>query len=785
MDNKNEIALLTIKIENLLLRQENFEAEIEALKREINLLKNPSAAQRAFPQQPENIIFPESIVTPAPTETSRPIPPPRPLTPLPTLYPPKPNTRFTKENLLKSDFEKFLGENLISKIGILILVIGVIIGAKYAIEHEMISPLTRIVLGYAMGISLTLFAIKLKAKYENFSAVLLSGALAILYFITFAAYSFYGLLPQLVAFPLMLAFTAFGVLAAIKYDKQVIAHIGLVGAYGIPFLLSSGSGNVVILFSYIAVINIGILIISLQKHWKKLLYLSFIATWSIYLSWLLFSKAYAHYFDAALIFASIFFIIFYLTNLAYKIKQQETLFISDVILVLFNSFIYYGAGFYILQEQPQSAKLLGLFTLGNAIIHFVATLVIKKSKIADKNLFYFVLALVITFITIAVPVQLSGGWVTTFWAVEAAILLYISRQKQVQIYEKISLPLIVLSFISLLHDWGNYANIFYGYTNADVQPFLNLRFLTGAIFIASFGFMFWLTKKKPQQKSFISQFINYSVPSLLIFVSYFVFYLEISTIFDKLVNDTKINTTPNAKTSNYIYDYSLGFVKNAWLHIYTLLFATILVAVNLYKAKNSTLAVANIAINALALLIFLTGGLLMLSEIRDTYLYDNEFHFSIGAGSLLLRYVAYVALGIFLYYNYLLCNSSLVAKKLSTAFYYALYITILWLLSSELLHILALSGLKSGYKLGLSILWGSYSLILIAIGIWKNKKYIRIGAIVLFGITLLKLFLYDITHLNTISKTIVFVALGVLLLIISFLYNKYKHLIIDDVKPKN
>jgi uncharacterized membrane protein len=83
------------------------------------------------------------------------------------------------------------------------------------------------------------------------------------------------------------------------------------------------------------------------------------------------------------------------------------------------------------------------------------------------------------------------------------------------------------------------------------------------------------------------------------------------------------------------------------------------------------------------------------------------------------------------------------------------------------------------YKLGLSILWGVCALILIALGIWKKKKHLRIGAIALFGVTLVKLFFYDISHLDTIAKTIVFVALGILLLIISFLYNKYKHIISD------
>jgi uncharacterized membrane protein len=93
-----------------------------------------------------------------------------------------------------------------------------------------------------------------------------------------------------------------------------------------------------------------------------------------------------------------------------------------------------------------------------------------------------------------------------------------------------------------------------------------------------------------------------------------------------------------------------------------------------------------------------------------------------------------------------------------------------------------LSDSEQSYKLGLSILWGLYALLLIILGIWKKKKHLRIGAIILFSFTLIKLFFYDISSLNTISKTIVFVSLGVLLLIISFLYNKYKHIIADETK---
>ena len=111
-----------------------------------------------------------------------------------------------------------------------------------------------------------------------------------------------------------------------------------------------------------------------------------------------------------------------------------------------------------------------------------------------------------------------------------------------------------------------------------------------------------------------------------------------------------------------------------------------------------------------------------------------------------------------------------------------MHISIIWISSSELLNWMDLSGSEQSYKLGLSILWGLYALLLIALGIWKKKKHLRIGAIILFSFTLIKLFFYDISSLNTISKTIVFVSLGVLLLIISFLYNKYKHIIADETE---
>ena len=232
------------RIGNLLYRQSVVYNEIKQLENELAELKRQSNFS--------SVSAANTVKTPVerPTETLAEKATEKPVITAPTA--PKPQISAPKINLPKqpSDLEKIIGESWINKIGILIVVIGVAIGAKYSIENELISPLTRIILGYLVGIGLLGFGIKLKPKFEGYSAVLVSGAISIFYFITYFAYSFYSLIPQVLAFVMMLIFTAFTVFTAIKYNRVVIAHIGLIGAYAVPFLLSSGSGRVDIFYFY-------------------------------------------------------------------------------------------------------------------------------------------------------------------------------------------------------------------------------------------------------------------------------------------------------------------------------------------------------------------------------------------------------------------------------------------------------------------------------------------------------------------------------------------------------
>jgi len=765
---------LLSKLNSLTRRQEVFGREIAELREEIKKLETdtePIDLRNTVDSDMQK----QKVVSPTPPQAQHVSDPGR------FIFT---TTEKTKNpNRIKYNLEKLIGENLISKIGIIILVLGVAIGAKYAIDHELISPTTRIILGYLVGFGLLGFALKLKKKYENFSAVLLSGAMAIMYFITFAAYNFFALIPQTLTFALMVIFTVFTVVTALNYNKQVIAHIGLVGAYAVPFLLSDGSGKVEILFTFMAIVNIGILAIAFRRSWKPLNYMSFALTWLIFVSWYTMSFQASTHFAVAFTFIFVYFISFYLTFLAYKLIQKEKFDVTDIILILLNSFIFYGLGYAILDNYETGSQMLGVFTVGNAILHLIVSLIIFKQKLADRNLFYLVSGLVLVYIAIAIPVQLDGNWVTLLWAGEAALLFWIGRTKKVSSYEGLSYGLMILAFLSIIQDWAQESNYLNNQTLSAALPFINVQFLTSLMFIGTFIFILLLNQNKKYPSVFIIQRdlinrISYLIPAVVLISLYVTFYNEIAAIFDQ---EFLHSTTHSTVNGNIINDYATLSYKTIWLIDYSLLFTAVISFINFKLVKNKSLSDIMPYISVFVVFIFLTVGLYYLSDLRENYLKPIQpQYYTASVFNIIFRYISYIFVALTIGTTGLAMKKSDYNIQLANTLPILLHITILWILTSEMINWMDIAGYSESYKLGVTILWGVYSLAMIALGIWKKNKNLRITAIALFAVTLLKLFMYDIASLNTIAKTIVLVSLGILLLIISFLYNRYKHFIFDE-----
>ncbi len=781
---KSEKQLLLEKIENLLIRQDIFRKEINDLRFEIRDLKLPDAESIAPPPSKTEVVTPpQKAIDHKEIKKEDPIEAIKDVEEI--------NLKKQKSPYaINTEIEKFIGENLINKIGIAVLVIGVSIGTKYAIDHDLISPLMRIVLGYLVGFGLAGFAVRLKNNYKKFSAVLISGAMAIFYFITYAAYSYYNLYPLLLTVILMILITILTVALALYYNQQVIAHFGLVGAYVVPYLLREPFAQVPFFFSYIAMINVGILFISAKKKWKFLYYLSFLVTWVIFISWFFSNNYTTNNLDLCLSFLSIFFIVFYLSFLSYKLVLNEKFKIDDIVILLSNSAIMFGIGYVAINAIESGKEFLGLFTLLNAVVHSIVGYIIYRVKPKELNLIYFVSGLALVFITIAIPVQFNDNVVTILWAIEAAIIFWYGRRKEIPVYEKISYAIIFLVFFSIAGDWASVSMDLSVFPPKEIfTAILNMGFLTSLVAIASMAFIWYTSKRikvEVERQDVLGTLFNLFIPAFLLTSIYFLFYFEISIIWHKIYIQSPHDLNSEVIISEiYIQNNpDILRLKYLWLINYTILFASLLSFANYKWLKAKKLNVAILLVNFAIVLLFLGGGLYLLNELRDSYLSpqsSSQFKLSFFY-LMIIRYVSvgFFALLFYSLYSYVIRDNF--GTDIKNTFEVILSLSIVWVCSSELINWMDLSGSIQPYKLGLSILWGILSLLLIVYGIWKKKKYIRITAIALFGITLVKLFFYDIAHLETIPKTIVFILLGSLLLVISFLYNKYKHFIFEESK---
>jgi uncharacterized membrane protein len=800
MTNGEKINLIGQKILILSGNLDTYKTELDQLRQQLALLQVQQEPQETEITPPLNIReakeAPPVIVQEVIREEEIPVlmPPAKTQVFSPPPFPPpaKPASTF--------NLEEFVGSKLISIIGIVVLVIGLSIGVKYAIDRNLITPLTRIVLAYAAGGILLAIALRLKEKYKAFSAILLSGGMASLYFTTYAAYSMYDIFPQMVAFAIMVIFTAFTVFAATVYELEVIGIIGLVGAYAVPVLLSDGSGKIQVMFTYMLIINTGILVLSFKKYWQILNHIAFGLSWLIVGGWVAAKYDHTIHFPMVMIFSFLFFIIFYISNMSYKIMKQEKFGVIDIVRLLSNSFIFFAIGYSILDNEAYS-DYLGMFTLANALVHLVFSYIVFRNKLLDRKLFYLLIAMVLTFITIAIPVQLEGSWVTLIWSAEAALLFVIGRYKAVRFYEWLGAIMISLSVFSLLDDWGHSYYVAY-YDNSLFKfwtPFLNIHMFTSLFFIAALGSMTYVhvqKKRSPEEgaASRIYPLFNYLFPVLLFIFTYLTFSNEINAFFKAKYEQSYMNI-PSKEYGGMmeIRDYSWPKLQGIATGLYSVLFFCIVTILAIRRWNHPVVRWTAFSFNILCAFIFIIAGLNMLGELRTDYLSQDSYeYYPVTQPVIFLRYLCFLMLGILLYLTHQLLQTGTFTKQTISRVYAGciVHFFILVILSNELINLNILNnneigadyykGTNAAYKMGFTVLWGVYSFILIAWGIFKRNRIMRISAISLFGITLIKLVTFDTWDLSTGYKIIAFILLGVILLVVAFLYQKFKVLIFGE-----
>jgi uncharacterized membrane protein len=663
----------------------------------------------------------------------------------------------------KTDWEKFIGENLANKIGIAILVLGISFFVKFAIDKDWINETGRVIIGLLSGGILIGLAHYIRNNYRSFSSVLVGGGLAVFYFTIAFAFHQYHLMSQQAAFIIMVVITAFAVILSVFYNRMELAILAAVGGFITPFLVSTGQNNYVALFTHLCILNTGLLVLSWFKQWKAINIIALFFTVIIYGSWLtrqIFNDNEPFPYSGALFFATLFYALSLTTHIINNLKLKIKFGAFDFTFLLALNFLFYSAGIIIL-EYWSNGEYDGLFTASLGMINLALAWIFFKKKNIDQNFIYLLIGLTLTFISLTGPVQLKGNHISLFWAAEIVLLFWLYQRSGIKLLKIVSLLILPLLLISLFMDW----QAIYIYNYSLIPVITNKGFITTLVTAIALLIYYKLMRKEADTFYFSTTVTNKSIRNILLITGALLTYAagawEIYYQFTTRLPETDIYAV-------YLQLYSFAFIiltilpfKKSPSFIFTKLLLTI---------AGFVLYVFHLDINYSISLAMLTTG-------------NNRIHF-------VTHWISVVLL-IWLLYNLIkYYRKQQILKEYEIPFTWITTSCLIFILSVEMFYVIMWANYQNEksrvywenlyYKAGLSIIWGLCSFTMMWLGMKHRFKILRIISLTLFTVTLVKLFIYDIRNIPPGGKIAAFILLGVLLLIVSFMYQRLKKIIMDD-----
>ena len=640
----------------------------------------------------------------------------------------------------ETNFEKYIGENLFGKIGILIFIIGIGFFVKYAIDQNWINETARTLMGYAVGAGMLVLAERLHKRYHTFSSLLAGGAFGIYYLITAIAFHYYALFSHTIAFVILCVTTIFMSAVSVLYDRKELAVTALVGGFIAPFIISTDSSSIISLQIYITILNIGMFCLAMYKKWAILPMVSFAFTYIILWG----TTALGSFSDSEAVttyptlfaFATLFYIIF-LLPVVFILRTQygENTRLGLLGIITANSFMYLIYGDFLLQHFEASSDTTAYLAFFIAAVNLAIHLYLRFRVEAQDTLRNLMLGLAVTFASMGIPILFSAANVLMVWAAESVLLLWLFTKEKNRIYELASAVLLLLTLGALAY---------YRTTDTFLHDTGDSLFFNGAFFVTTF----------------VS--IAYYVVAVIM-----QFNKELFSDTKRLIAYTPCNAIAYALGFSILF---LAFRDNYHFHLEQPI------------SEYASLLTANI---------MLLGGALILRkrfEISENklayeislYLAGILFAMTVwnytAPDGLLLRWL--MALVTIAYMAYCMRGQLLVtSNQRNLHIEYSIISTLMWL---TLTRLLLITFNEVNFSTAFSLSLGIAAFILMCIGMRYHSKEIRIVSLAEFGIVIGKLILNDVWAMPALGKIIVFISLGAILLILSFLYQKLKDALFNE-----
>lgn len=187
------------------------------------------------------------------------------------------------------DLEERIGGRGLLYAGVLVLLFGVAFFLKYAFETEWIDERGRVVIGVVAGATLIVGGWRFAShELRGFGQALIGTGLAILYLSIYAALNYYALVSPALAFMMMGAVTVLAGVLADRQRSQALAFIAVGGGFVTPFLAGGDLDSQLTLFTYDAVLIAGTLALARRHDWLLLNAASYLFTLFTVAVWAIF-----------------------------------------------------------------------------------------------------------------------------------------------------------------------------------------------------------------------------------------------------------------------------------------------------------------------------------------------------------------------------------------------------------------------------------------------------------------------------------------------------------------
>lgn len=370
----------------------------------------------------------------------------------------------------------FLRGNPLLKTGIVVLFLGLAFLLRYASERVHVPVELRYLTVAGAGLAAVIGGWKLQSRKREYGLVLQGFGVAVMYLTALAALKLHPLLPVSIVFGLMVAMVVLMAWLAVRQNAQIMAQVALIGGMAAPLLTSDGSGNYLVLFSYLALLNAGVAAIAWFKAWRPLNLTGFVATFAIAALWGMRSYTPQHFATTEpfliyhwLLYTFIAYL-FARRKLTENSEDSVTPIVDNATLEEIGKSIYthglrvhvldhtllfgtmaaaFGLQYRMVEHWPSADALSAL---GFAAVYGLAALLLKRQQglYILRQAFF---ALAVLFLTIAVPLYFEPSNTVILWSAESALVYFFGLRQQ---RPHIRLGALIVYLLAALIQLGNY-----------------------------------------------------------------------------------------------------------------------------------------------------------------------------------------------------------------------------------------------------------------------------------------------------------------------------------------